>query len=82
MRLTFYASFNMFEHNEFEAAPCLIKHKFQGPGGLVGLGVRVNLLVQDQGLTNLVFYRLDHPNVVKLLEAYESKSYVYLVMEL
>jgi len=31
---------------------------------------------------HLVFYRLDHPNVVKLLEAYESKSYVYLVMEL
>ena len=27
-------------------------------------------------------FRLDHPNVVKLLEAYESKSYVYLVMEL
>jgi len=29
-----------------------------------------------------VLRRLDHPNVVKLLEAYESKSYVYLVMEL
>merc|ERR1712142_1300580 len=29
-----------------------------------------------------VLKRLDHPNVVKLLEAYESKSYVYLVMEL
>ena len=30
----------------------------------------------------LYSFRLDHPNVVKLLEAYESKSYVYLVMEL
>ncbi|XP_040578742.1 calcium/calmodulin-dependent protein kinase type 1 isoform X1 [Lepeophtheirus salmonis] len=29
-----------------------------------------------------VLRRLDHPNVVKLLEAYESKSSVYLVMEL
>jgi len=29
-----------------------------------------------------VLRRLDHPNVVKLLEAYESKSAVYLVMEL
>merc|ERR1739844_320867 len=29
-----------------------------------------------------VLRRLDHPKVVKLLEAYESKSYVYLVMEL
>ena len=27
-------------------------------------------------------FRLDHPNVVKLLEAYESKTSVYLVMEL
>lgn len=27
-------------------------------------------------------YRLEHPNVVKLHEAYESKSSVYLVMEL
>jgi len=29
-----------------------------------------------------VLRRLDHPNVVKLLEAYESKASVYLVMEL
>ncbi|TRY71038.1 hypothetical protein TCAL_06517 [Tigriopus californicus] len=29
-----------------------------------------------------VLRRLDHPNVVKLLEAYESKSSVYLVMDL
>ena len=27
-------------------------------------------------------HRLDHPNVVKLLEAYESKHSVYLVMQL
>ena len=37
---------------------------------------------------SVIFYsppfnaRLDHPNVVKLLEAYESKLSVYLVMEL
>jgi calcium/calmodulin-dependent protein kinase I len=29
-----------------------------------------------------VLRRLDHPNVVKLLEAYESKLSVYLVMQL
>ena len=28
------------------------------------------------------FVRLDHRNVVKLLEAYESRTCVYLVMEL
>ena len=33
-------------------------------------------------LSILCPFRLDHPNVVKLLEAYESKSAVYLVMEL
>ncbi len=33
-------------------------------------------------MTFSFFFRLDHPNVVKLLEAYESKSSVYLVMEL
>ena len=27
-------------------------------------------------------FRLDHRNVVKLLEAYESRTCVYLVMEL
>jgi len=33
-------------------------------------------------ILHALIFRLDHPNVVKLLEAYESKSSVYLVMEL
>lgn len=28
------------------------------------------------------FSRLDHPNIVKLLDVFEDKSHVYLVMEL
>jgi len=28
------------------------------------------------------FFRLDHPNIVKLLDVFEDKSHVYLVMEL
>ena len=31
---------------------------------------------------HISFVRLDHRNVVKLLEAYESRTCVYLVMEL
>ena len=27
-------------------------------------------------------FRLDHPNIVKLLDVFEDKSHVYLVMEL
>ena len=38
---------------------------------------------EKQRCINCVFSpRLDHPNVVKLLEAYESKHSVYLVMQL
>ena len=29
-----------------------------------------------------VFSRLKHPNIVQLLDVYEDKTYVYLVMEL
>ena len=32
--------------------------------------------------STFTLFRLDHPNVVKLQEAYESKASVYLVMEL
>jgi len=27
-------------------------------------------------------FRLDHPNIVKLTDVFDDKSYVYLVMEL
>jgi len=56
------------------------------PGDLYAIKVidKKALKGKEDSLENeiKVLRRLDHPNVVKLLEAYESKSYVYLVMEL
>merc|ERR1739846_312412 len=58
----------------------------ESPGDLHAIKVidKKALKGKEDSLENeiKVLRRLDHPNVVKLLEAYESKSYVYLVMEL
>ena len=49
------------------------------PGGIPDLTFNKNISI----LTNNYYIaRLDHRNVVKLLEAYESRTCVYLVMEL
>lgn len=56
------------------------------PGNLYAIKVidKKALKGKEDSLENeiRVLRRLDHPNVVKLLEAYESKASVYLVMEL
>jgi calcium/calmodulin-dependent protein kinase I len=56
------------------------------PGSLYAIKVidKKALKGKEDSLENeiKVLRRLDHPNVVKLLEAYESKLSVYLVMEL
>jgi len=58
----------------------------ESPGDLYAIKVidKKALKGKEDSLENeiRVLRRLDHPNVVKLLEAYESKSSVYLVMEL
>ncbi|CAG2255016.1 CAMK1 [Mytilus edulis] len=45
---------------------------------------RKGLLGKEDSLENeiRVLQRLDHPNIVKLLDVFEDKSHVYLVMEL
>jgi len=58
----------------------------ESPGDLYAIKVidKKALKGKEDSLENeiRVLRRLEHPNVVKLFEAYESKSSVYLVMEL